>query len=268
MPIADIIAATPHPNTRQTLARDLRALGVHEGSTLIVHSSLRAMGWVIGGPVAVIQALMDVLTTRGTLVMPAHSSDLSDPEPWQNPPVPSEFWPLIREQMPAFDPHLTPTQGIGRIAELFRTFPGVRRSYHPTLSFAAWGQHAGQIVADHSLDFGLGERSPLARISECDGFVLLLGVGHDRNTSLHLAQYRAPGAKQVACGSPILEADRRVWKTYYDIDLDTDPFPALGAEFEQQEPVTIGQVGLAEARLFSQKSAVEFATKWLSRVHE
>ena len=58
------------PGTRQSIALDLRRIGVDKGMTLIVHSSLSGMGWVNGGPVAVIKALMDVLTEKGTLAQP------------------------------------------------------------------------------------------------------------------------------------------------------------------------------------------------------
>lgn len=77
---AELIALTPAPRTRDTLAADLRQLGVAEGMTLLVHSSLSSLGWVCGGPVAVVQALMDALTPSGTLVMPTFTGDYCDPE--------------------------------------------------------------------------------------------------------------------------------------------------------------------------------------------
>ncbi len=261
----DIVQKTPEPLTRESLAQDLRQLGVQSAMTLLVHSSLRRLGWVCGGPVAVVQALMDVVTQNGTLVMPAHTGNYSDPAAWQHPPVPQPWWQTIYEAMPAFDPQVTPTYLMGAIAETFRTSADVYRSNHPQVSFTAWGRNAQLITAHHTLEYGLGEGSPLARIYDLDGWVLLLGVGYDRNTSFHLAEYRSPGAEPAMLGAPIIENGQRVWKRFRDIEIDADVFPALGAEMERTDLVTIGSVGLAECRLFPQRLAVDFAVQWYNR---
>lgn len=106
-------------------------MGLEEGMVVIVHSSLSAFGWICGGPVTVVQAFMDSVGEEGTIVMPTQTADNSDPSGWQNPPVPQEWWPIIREEMPAFDPEVTPTRGMGKVVEAFRTYPGVKRSVHP-----------------------------------------------------------------------------------------------------------------------------------------
>ena len=260
-----LIQQTSTPRTRDSLAHDLRTLGIGAGMTLEVHSSLSKLGWVCGGSVSVVQALMDVVTETGTLLMPTHSPNYTDPANWCNPPVPQEWWPILYEQMPAFDPRLTPSWGMGLVAETFRTWPEVLRSSHPAVSFAAWGRHAQTLTSDHSLDYSLGEQSPLARLYELDGSALLLGVSYESCTSLHLAEYRAPHPTLVTEGGPILENGRRVWKTYQDIELDADQFPEIGAAYEAMGLVKTGPVGSAQCKLLPQRPAVAFVTEWLTR---
>ncbi len=262
---AEIIARTPSPRTRQSLARDLRALGLETGMTALIHSSLSSLGWVCGGTVAVVQALQDVVTTDGTLVMPSQSPDYSDPAGWSSPPVQDEWVPVIRAAMPAFDPHTTPSRHMGQIAEHFRTLPGVVRSAHPTTSFSAWGRHADYLISDHQLEYALGETSPLRRIYDLGGQVLLLGVDYNRNTSFHLAEYRVGGAKEYETGAPVLENGERVWRRYRNIEFHDEVFNEIGRDLEASGRVRIGTVGSATARLFPQPAAVDFAVAWMHR---
>jgi aminoglycoside 3-N-acetyltransferase len=259
----DLIKATPEPRTRASVSEDLRRLGLKSGMTVLVHSSLKSLGWVSGGPVAVVQALLDVLGEEGTMVMPAHTGGNTDPARWENPPVPESWQQLIRDTSPGFDPLITPTSGMGAIAELFRTWPGTLRSDHPVVSFAAKGPRAKAVVRGHELDHSLGESSPLARVYDLGGFVLLLGVGYDRNTSFHLAEYRAGTRPAVEQGTAILSDGVREWVTFPDIDFGDDVFPEIGEDFERTGAVRIGTIGSATARLFSQPAGVDFATAWL-----
>ncbi len=264
---AQVISQTgQNPVTVATLVADLAALGLRPGMVVLAHTALSRLGWVCGGPVAVIQALETVLGPEGTLVMPAHSGNLSDPSYWVNPPVPESWWPIIRDTMPAYDPDLTPTFGIGVTAECFRKQAGVLRSGHPSVSFAARGKHAVAITSHHALDYCLGDQSPLARLYELDAWVLLLGVGHGSNTSLHLAEYRAsyPGKTIVQQGAPVQSEGGRRWVSYADVDWDADDFCQIGDAFESTGHIQRGPVGYGEARLMRQRPLVDFAVEWMA----
>ena len=264
----ETIQKTGVPATVDSLQTDFAALGVKRGMVLLVHSSLSAMGWVCGGPVAVIIALQHVLGSAGTLVMPAHSTGLSDPGRWENPPVPESWWRIICETMPAYRPDLTPTRKMGIIAETFRKQNEVLRSAHPHVSFCAFGTRAGEIANYHSLAFGMGDGSPLARVYDLGGHVLLLGVGHGRNSSLHLAEYRStyPTKRIVQEGAPICTSGSRTWATFENVDLDDSDFERIGdafMNFDAGNVIHQGKVGLADCQLMPQRAVVDFAVDWI-----
>lgn len=254
------------PHTVRSLASELRTLGLAPGDVLLLHSSYRSLGFVAGGVQAVVQALLDVLGPAGTLVVPTHTPDNTDPAGWQRPPVPESWWPVIRAQTPGFDPARTPpSRWMGVIPEVVRTWPGALRSSHPQVSFAALGPKAAEILAGHRLDDALGETSPLGAVNRLDGRVLLLGCGHDSNTSLHLAEYRQESPPRATAGASILEPDGSSrWTEWVDVDTEEDDFDRLGAEFEATGGVTVGPVGNADARLMSQRALVDFATTWMA----
>jgi aminoglycoside 3-N-acetyltransferase len=262
----EAVTRSTAPASRDSLCRDLRALGVEPGMALIVHSSMSRLGCVAGGAHAVVLALLDAVGGTGTLVMPAHSTQLTDPASWRNPPVPEDWWEAVRDTLPAFDPLLTPTRGMGAVVECFRHVPGARRSAHPHHSFAAWGRRAEEVVADHALEGGLGERSPLARVYDIGGWVLLLGVGNENNTSFHLAEYRSdyPGKALVTVGAPVMVDGERRWVLLQELALNSDDFGEIGRAFAAiPGMVRRGSVGSGEALLMPQRAAVDFATGWI-----
>jgi aminoglycoside 3-N-acetyltransferase len=254
------------PATRVSLANDIAATGVTAGDVLLVHSSLRAVGWVCGGPVAFVQALLDVVGPQGTLVVFSQSPENRDPQRWTHLPVPPAWWPVIREHLPAFSPEYTPCREMGLVAETVRTWPGTVRSQHPQTSFAALGARSSDIVATHDLTSELGERSPLRALEQASGRVLLIGVGYDRCTAFHLAEYRQPAHPVVAKSCAVMTGEGRRWITYEGRELDASDFADLGRDYEADgATVNHGTIGQAKARLLPVREAVAFATCWLRR---
>ena len=262
-----VVKYTTKPNTITSLKRDFEALGVKPGANIIMHSSLSKIGWTIGGPVSVIRAIMQALTPKGTLVMPAFSSENSDPSNWEHPPVPEHWWDTIRKEMPAFDPQITPPRGLGRVIDTFRTWPGVLRSNHPVSSFVAWGKNANFIIDNHELKADLGENSPLSRLYDLDGQTLLIGVNHYNNSSLHLAEYRSdfPGKKHQMTASAIMVNKQRKWIEWEELDIINEDFDQLGKDFESKINYKPGKIGLADGRLISIRDSVDFGVEWLKK---
>ncbi len=266
----DLVASTPFPRTRDSLAADLRRLGLADRDTALVHCSLRAVGWVSGGAAAVIGALRDVVGEGGTLVMPAQSTQLTDPARWRDPAIPEGWHGTVRATMPAYDPATTPTRGMGAVAEAFRTDPRARRSAHPALSFAAVGPRAAAVTAHQRLDDPFGEDGPLGVLCALGARVLLLGVGFERCTALHLAERRAwPDRPRVRDGSPLLVDGARAWVAYTLPVYDDGPLAHAGAVLAERGIGRTGPVGSAACHLLPMADLVTaMAAHWSAAAPE
>ena len=267
MSINDPLTA-PLPLTVDSLTEQLAACGLTAGQTVLVHMAMSKLGWVIGGAQAVILAFLRVLGPAGTLMMPTMTTDNTDPSQWNEPPIPPEsWWPVIYAHMPAYDPACSPTREMGRVAELFRTWPGVLRSRHPVTSFAALGPQAAYLTERHTLEDEFGVESPLGRLYQRNGYVLLLGVGHGNNSSLHVAEARAnwPGKQPTREGSAVMLDGQREWVWYTRQSLDATDFEHIGQAYEALTAITPCTVGQAEARFLQQRPLVDFAVGWMEQ---
>jgi aminoglycoside 3-N-acetyltransferase len=255
------------PVTVSRLSSDLDALGLPRGAVVLVHCSLSALGWMPGGVQTLINAVTAHLGPSGTLVVPTHSAHLSDPSHWRAPPVPESWWPVIRAEMPAYDPAMTPTRDMGVFAETLRRHPGACRSAHPHGSFAAIGPRARALTATHELGSMFGEASPLGALYAADAWIALLGVGHGNNTSLHLGEFRAefPGKRWHREGAPLLLNGQRQWCEFDELQYLDDDFPALGTAFAVETGLErSGPLGWGKARLVPMRAIVDFAERWLA----
>ncbi|HZM60468.1 MAG TPA: AAC(3) family N-acetyltransferase, partial [Vicinamibacterales bacterium] len=147
--------------SKQHLVEQLHRLGVRRGDVLLVHTSFRAVRPVEGGPAGLIAALQQAVADEGTLVMPSWTGSDED----------------------VFDPTSTAASSdLGVVADTFWRLPGVSRSGHP-FAFAAFGPRAARVTGDPIAMPPHAAESPVGRVHELDGRILLLGVGHDANTT-------------------------------------------------------------------------------------
>ncbi len=254
------------PHTIDSLCRDLSDIGIKSGTTVMVHSSLGKVGWTVGGPISVIRALIEVVGTHGTLVMPAESPNVSDPSSWNDDRVKADWYETIREHLPVFDPLTTPTT-MGAIPEAFRTYPGTLRSNHPTVSVCANGPLADEITKEHSMEFCEGIGTPFEKLYKLDAQTLLLGVGFNRCTSLHYAESLVPTRRTTVHRFPVMENGDRVWVEAPNMANDDGVhFPVVGEQFADTGMVRTGRVGDANSVIFATRQLVDFAESYFARV--
>lgn len=256
--------------TRAQLTADLRALGVTPGEAVMVHESVKAIGWVVGGPDAVIDALLDAIGPEGTLLKYVGTED----DPSGLAAWPEAVQRAYRESAPAFDPTTTRAyRGWGILTEYLRTRPGAARSGHPEGSFAALGRRAKELTADHPLQDGLGPGSPLDKLVKAGGTVLLIGCPLAHTTLIHLAEYEArlPEKRRVRYEVPMLLEGERRWVTIEELDSSDgivdwtgeDYFELIVRAFLAEGRGRTGRVGHATTHRMDAGELVAYAARWM-----
>jgi aminoglycoside N3'-acetyltransferase len=239
---------------RPPLVAQLRALGVDPAaSPLMVHASLRRLGPVEGGAQTIIDALLDTLGDRGTLVV-VLGAELG----------PANATP--------FDCTRTPAEaGVGILAEIARRDPRIHVNDHPAGRFGAIGPLAQALLEPMPLHDYLGPGSLLDRFTAGGGHVLRLGADTDTVTLTHLAEYRArlPYKRRACRHYRWADGRSATIDSLDDIDgvIDWhhggDYFSPLLADFLAAGLARCGRVGRCDAELFDARHYVEFATGWL-----
>jgi aminoglycoside 3-N-acetyltransferase len=243
------------PVTAAEIARDLRALGVRAGDTVLLHSAMSRLGFVQGGAQAVVEAFLEVLGPTGTLAVPTF-------------PFRGSMLAYVRSD-PLFDAEATPSL-MGAITEAARTRPGARRSLEPTHPVAAVGPRASFLLDDHRCARGAcDEHSPLYRLTLVGGLVLLLGVDFRSCTLLHVAEelarvpfidfetrYRLRGRTE----------GREYTMSIYCHSAPLRPnFPAIEPELRRRGHLRAGHVGQAACRLARAEDILGTALECLAR---
>lgn len=258
-PIEEIVAL-------DRLKTDLSGLGIKPGMSLVVHSSLSSIGFVLGGAPVVVRALLETVGEAGTLVMPAATPFCADPAKWPSPELDDRVLEDAWAKLPLFDQSTTPTS-LGAIPETFRNWPGTLRSNHPLESVCANGRNATIITESHPLEFSEGPGSPFHQLYELGAWILLLGVGFNRCTALHYAETVSPKRRTTTLRFPEIKNDVRVWTEIPNVADDNDThFPAIGKEFMETSEVAKGNIGDAPSTLFRMQDLVPFAVSYFDRI--
>lgn len=252
--------------TQSELNIQIKALGMKSGDTVCLHSSLSSLGYILGGAQTVIRALLEILGEQGTLVMPAFSPHVSDPQLWSDKHIGENDLEKARKEVPCFDIRTTPTT-MGVIPEVFRNWPRTIRSEHPQVSVCANGRLAEYIISPHEMEWGEGKGSPFERLYELDAKVLALGVGFNRITLLHYAESLVPQGRRKQRKIPMKVNDFRSWQLVNDVgdDLDTH-FPIIGERFVLDDMVTSKIIGNAHCSYMSSKELVDYAVNYFQDI--
>lgn len=149
---------------KNSILSALRDLGVAPGDLLLTHSSYKSLAGAAGSPEDVARALIVAVGPAG-----------------------SGFVPTFNYGELPWDIHSTRAL-TGIIPETFRKLPGVLRSNHPTHSLAGIGPAADEILADHEKVNPFGPDSPVWRLWEANAWILLIGVDHTTNSTIHVAE--------------------------------------------------------------------------------
>jgi len=259
--------------TETQLVKDLQGLGLKPGDTVMLHASVKAVGWIVGGPDVIIQAILDVIGPQGTLMMYAGWEEA----PYLTIALEEGRGEAYLAECPAFDPERSRANRKWSIlTEYLRTWPGARRSDHPEASVVAVGAKAAWLTKDHPLHYPYGPGSPFAKLCEAGGKVLLLGSPLNAVTVLHYAETIAeiPDKRIVRYRMPILREGKRVWVEIEDIDTgegiveghsNEEYFAEIVREYLASSKGRAGTVGAASSYLFDAAELVRFAVRWLER---
>lgn len=228
--------------TRQDIAAGLRAMGLWEEDGVMVHSSLSSMGYVEGGAPAVVEAFLEVLGPEGTLMVPTftHSG--------------TEY----------FDPLESPSRN-GAITEAARRFPGAVRSLHPTHAVTVIGPDAEALVRDDLERGALGKDCAVDRLARRGGWVLLLGVDHQANSTIHIGEDYAGDPDRHKHWSP--ENPKRVilnHPEHGEIEVlltsmmgSTVAFDRMDEALRARGQVTDGRIGEAKCQIMKGQDVIE-----------
>ena len=247
------------PVTFESTIAAFRTLGLKEGDTIELHGSLRAIGLVSGGPNTIIDALLKVLSHEGTLLMAAQYSTNSEPALWEHPPVDIEAFETIRATHPPYKGRESYLRWMGSFAQVLQLKDQTLFSDHPSMAAMALGKQAKWLTMDQPLTPAFGLGSPFEKALQLKSKALLIGVGYDVLTGLHVAEALSKKRPYHLESATILTNNQPKRIKFLDYEYESDIFSAIGSEYEKTHTVPSIPLGNAVIKLIDMPSLHEFA---------
>lgn len=238
--------------TRNAIVTGLNRVGLQRGNAVLVHSSLSSFGHVEEGADAVIDALLETVGEDGTVLVPTLTGNEE----------------LSPEHPPTFDPLNTPCW-TGRIPETFRMRASAVRSFHPTHSVAAIGADAEELIKDHIYSITPCDAlSPYGKLAQQEnGYILLLGVDHDANTTMHHIEeiVGVDYVMQAGLARAMLVLENETVTRHYLLHKygPGRNFNVIDSVLAERGIQRVTQIGTAEVRLIAAKPMVQVVTQCL-----
>ncbi len=218
--------------TAEDIIAGLRDLGINSNSTILVHSAMSSFGHVEGGANTVIQALLNTVSD-GNVIVPTLTGTANDGP----------------DRPPIFDVRSTPCW-TGIIPETFRKREGALRSLHPTHSVSVIGRDASYITGDHVNSITpCDEHSPYYINALMKGFIVLIGVDFESNTTVHCCEelagvpYHLQKAKTNMTMTGYDGSARKISNYLHDWDKPMTDFNVLAPVVQEHNGIRKGKIG-------------------------
>lgn len=240
--------------SKDKLNQHIVRLGILPQDTLVVHSSMKAIGEVEGGAHTVLDAFSEFLAP-GLLVLPTHT------------------WKQINAEYNVFDV-LNEPSCVGALTDLFRKRPGVVRSWHPTHSVAALGRYARDFVQGEELfDTPCPRKGCWGKLYDRQAKVLFLGAPLSRNTIIHGVEEWVNVPRRISADHQQLKIltpdgrllDRPMRRHASPITDLSENYSKLGAPLLARGIAVTGNIGDAHSILMDVVPMVDLTMEFLGR---
>jgi aminoglycoside 3-N-acetyltransferase len=239
--------------------------GIASGDTVVVHASLKAIGWISGGANTVLDALVKVVGPQGTLVVPAQYTANLDPA-FLEGPVDPRVASVLRQSHPPFRGKATHLPTMGALTNVVMLDERSKVSDHPTMAVAALGKHAKWITSEHPLSPAFGPSSPYAKAIQLNAKALLIGVDTCSLSALHTVQAQLNILPWCIHSMTIGSVEAPVRSHVLDYAYTTIGFNAITESYALQHPIRSTQLGHAPLVSFDLSSFIPFAKSWMERM--